>query len=67
MSSTVYWQQVTPDEPLGSWSQLKWLLFDEGNRPPSGEKVVIGRDHGNTHTYLRGFLDALPADDARQT
>ena len=59
MSSTVYWQQVTPDEPLGSHQGLKWVLWEEGERPGYGEKMVIRHD-STTAVYLKGYLDGLP-------
>lgn len=59
MSSSVYWQQVTPDEPLGSWQQLKWLLFDEGNRPAYGEKSIIKWDSPK-RVWLEGWLAGRP-------
>jgi hypothetical protein len=67
MSSTVYWQQVTPDKPLGSDAGLKWVLFDEQARPPTqGAKAVISAMGGKA-TYLKGYLDALgTADDRRE-
>jgi hypothetical protein len=59
MSSTVYWQQVTPDKPLGSHQGLKWILWEEGERPGYGEKVIIRQDSA-TAVYLKGYLNGLP-------
>lgn len=57
MSSTVYWQQVTPDKPLGACQALKHLLPVEGNEP--GQKVIVRSDTRDA-AYLKGYLDGLP-------
>jgi hypothetical protein len=63
VSTTAYWQQVIPDEPLGSCPELKHLLFEERGRL-RGERTVIEAG-GSAHTYLKGFRDAL-ADGERK-
>jgi len=63
MSSTVYWQQITPEKPLGSHQGLKWILWEEDNRPGYGEKIVI-RSTDSTAIYLKGYLDGLPQSHA---
>ena len=64
MSTTAYWQQVVPDEPLGSCHELKSLLFDEGARLSGARTVVVAGTP--EHTYLKGFRDALAQGERRQ-
>jgi hypothetical protein len=64
VSTTAYWQQVVPDEPLGSCHELKYLLFDEGSML-SGERTVVEAG-GSVHTYLKGFRDALAAGERKE-
>jgi hypothetical protein len=63
VSTTAYWQQVVPDEPLGSCHGLKQLLFEEGERL-NGARTVIGAG-SSQHIYLKGFRDALAEGERR--
>lgn len=60
VSTTAYWQPVTPDKPSGSCSALKRLLFSEGERM-IGARVIARKDDAR-HIYLTGYRDGLPND-----
>jgi hypothetical protein len=59
MSSSAYWQQATPDKPLGSCQLLKRLIWNE--QPPYGEKTIV-KDGGHLSVYLKGYIDGLPSN-----
>lgn len=63
MSTTAYWEAVRPTGPLGSWSQLKWLVWEDEN-PAGAERVIEVGDR--LDTWLRGYLAALPESDERR-
>jgi hypothetical protein len=61
LSQTCYWEAVRPEEPLGSWQGLKYLIFPEGGGRSCD--TVIKAD-GAMAVYLRGYCDALPDKEA---
>jgi hypothetical protein len=60
MSTTAYWQPVTPAKPSGSCLSLKSLLFDEGERS-IGARIIVRKTDARC-IYLYGYRDALPED-----
>lgn len=54
MSTTAYWEQVRPLEPLGSSSTVKHLLWPDGDALIGTETVIERGDR--TETFLRGWL-----------
>jgi hypothetical protein len=54
MSMTAHWEPDRPASPLGSSSDIKYLVFPEGQRL-KGIDIYVRRGD-STDTFLRGWL-----------
>lgn len=66
MSSTVYYQQVVPREPLGTCYSLKHLILDEANMQYGYDGRIQVKRGGHWHIFLQGYVAALQPGDDRE-